>query len=270
MKYYLKLYIVAILFAILTTLTYGRGVNSGSRLIYMWGYGSSVMQLSAVANFIAIYFSVIFFHIFWGNYIYKQFCTGAIYYFSRCRNIKTWYIKKCLKLYIHTFGYLLTIIVVSVFTAFISNPEFVLDSTFVTMLMVYIIIQSLFVFSTTLGINIVSIKIASSNGFIYVESLVLFLVATFFVLGNQFFSDGIITKDKMQILKMNPISYIIFCVHSSKIKGINEIVNYYDIQFDLSQSILFYFILGGIILFLGVYVVTKHDFISENIENGGI
>lgn len=266
MRYYLKFMICAAFFGILNLLTYNN-LDNGVQVILLWCFGNTKLLMAEAGNFMMFYFPALFFHVFFGTYIYKHFCSGAIYYFSRCENSSKWFFKECMKLYLYVAGYLCILISSSMICAVITS-HIKIHNDIIPIFLYYFLIHSLFLFFTTLCINIVSIIISNSNGFIYIEGVILFCVATFFILGEKMFPEGIVSQDKMPVIIFNPISHIIFSVHSSHVNIINEEINIYNIDFELKNSIILFFILSVIIVIVGRIAVNKHNFIIENFENG--
>lgn len=267
MKYYLKFMICAVFFGILNLLAYSN-LDNAIQVILLWCFGNTKLLMAEAGNFMIFYFPILFFHVFFGTYIYKHFCSGAIYYFSRCENISKWFFKECIKLYLYVTGYLCILISSSMICAIITS-HIKIHTDVIPVFLYYLLIHSLFLFFTTLCINILSIIISNSNGFIYIEVIIFFCIATFFILGEKVFPEGIVPQDKMPVIILNPISHIIFSVHSSYVNAINTEINIYNIDFELNNSIVLLLILSIIIVIVGRIALDRHSFITENFENGG-
>lgn len=268
MKYYMKFMLCAVAFGILNTLIYGENMHTAEQVFLLWGFGQTSLLMAEAPIFISAYFPMLFFNVFWGTYIYKHFCSGSVYYFSRCKNITKWYMKECLHLYLYTLGYLGVLIASGMICA-LAVWHITLSASAMAGFIYYFAIHSLFLFSVTLCINIVSIWISDSNGFVYVEGAILFLIATFFFVGENAFPEDIVTPDKMWIIKVNPISHIIFSMHSSSIPALNEAINMYGVDFELNHSVALLLLLSVITVIAGRFSVERHNFINTNLENGG-
>ena len=129
----------------------------------------------------------------------------------------------------------------------------------------YIAIYSIYLLSTTLAINIVSILFGSNIGFAIVQGIVLLSVSILFILGN-YVKDNFITEKVKFLIKGNLIANLIFPFHSSKINSINNLINIKSIDFDLNYSILYYLIICIVVIVFGGYVVEKYEFIINNKE----
>jgi hypothetical protein len=133
----------------------------------------------------------------------------------------------------------------------------------------YLIIHSLFLFFTTLCINLIAILVSSSDGFIYVEGILIFSIATFFVVGEKYYHSVPTASSPLGLIKWNPISHIIFSIHSSSIASVDKLINKNGLDFDLNVSVAVYLILVLIAIIGGVIAVNKHNFMDSNLENGG-
>ena len=140
-----------------------------------------------------------------------------------------------------------------------------IDDGAVIIAIYYIAIYSIYLLSTTLAINIVSILFGSNIGFAIVQGIVLLSVSIFFILGN-YVKDNFITEKVKFLIKGNLIANLIFPFHSSKINSINNLINIKSIDFDLNYSILYYLIICIVVIVFGGYVVEKYEFIINNKE----
>ena len=140
-----------------------------------------------------------------------------------------------------------------------------IDDGAVIIAIYYIAIYSIYLLSTTLAINIVSILFGSNIGFGVVQGIVLLSVSIFFILGN-YVKDNFITEKVKFLIKGNLIANLIFPFHSSKINSINNLINIKSIDFDLNYSILYYLIICIVVIVFGGYVVEKYEFIINNKE----
>lgn len=258
----------AIFFGVLNTIIYGSGMQTDMQVFLMLSFGRTSLLMGDAANFISGYFPIFFFHVFFGTCIYKHFCSGSVYYFSRCKNLTRWFVKECGRLYLYVLGYLSILIASSMLCA-LAVWHIRLSTDALIGFAYYFAIHSLFLFFTTLAINVVSIFISDSKGFVYIEGALFFCIATFFVAGEKMFPNSVIAPDKMWILEINPISYLVFSVHSSRISALDEAINLYGMNFELNTSVVLFLLLSVITVIIGRFAVEGHNFINTNSENGG-
>jgi len=269
MKYYLRFLFIAAFWGILNFIFTMHGDSMAfSSIVLDGGFGNTVLVISDAGNFFLWYFPLLFFHVFFGTYIYRHFCSACIYFFSRCCNRTLWFLKECGILYVFSLLYLVILIVSGTLTVKLQTTVTFDKESFV-ILVYYLLIHSLFLFFTTLCINLLAILISSSDGFIYVEGILLFCIATFFVTGQEYYHSMPAASSHQGLIKWNPISHIIFSIHSSSIASVDKLINRNGLDFDLNTSIAVYAILILFAVIGGVIAVNKYNFMDSNQENGG-
>lgn len=210
------------------------------------------------------------FQILFGTYIYQHFCTASIYYFSRCQNRVKWFLKECTKLYVFAFIYPLLMVLSGTLVASISN-QIVFDRESILLFVYYVLIHSLWLFITTLLVNIIAIKLDSSTGFISIVGLQMLSISTLLLWKNVWpLDDAIHSAKHVLLLKLNPISHLILSWHSSSIKGINRWINYLQIDFPISQSILVFLSISLVVIIIGCLIVKRQEWIAMPKEGGTI
>ena len=140
-----------------------------------------------ISTFSFEYIPIFVFQILFATNIYKHFCSASIYFFSRNANRIKWYLKEVTNIYLEIlFIYMFTTIKI--------------DDGAVIIAIYYIAIYSIYLLSTTLAINIVSILFGSNIGFAIVQGIVLLSVSIFFILGNYVKDNFITEKVKFLII----------------------------------------------------------------------
>ena len=217
-----------------------------------------------ISTFSFEYIPIFVFQILFATNIYKHFCSASIYFFSRNANRIKWYLKEVTNIYLNSIIFL-TVICISEILFIYMFTTIKIDDGAVIIAIYYIAIYSIYLLSTTLAINIVSILFGSNIGFAIVHGIVLLSVSIFFILGN-YVKDNFITEKVKFLIKGNLIANLIFPFHSSKINSINNLINIKSIDFDLNYSILYYLIICIVVIVFGGYVVEKYEFIINNKE----
>lgn len=257
MKYYLKFVWVGIFCGVFCMLGYAVRNEEFfcSDIVLLFGMGEVNYFVQYLSNIAYWFTPLLFFQIFFGTYLYRHFCAASIYYFSRYPQRIKWFVKEVAYIYIFGIVYLISMIISGIISCtLISNVTF--DINVIKVLGVYLLIYSLYLFVTTLGINIVAILCNSNVGFMVVEGINMFFVAAFTIVGEFFAPEGVILKEYEWLLKANPIYYLIF--DSNK-----DLIDFY-------VSIILYLIFAVLLLCFGCFVINKHNFIETNKEIGGI
>ncbi len=269
MKYYLRFLFFAAFWGILNSVFAGNADSTAfSSIVLDVGFGNTVLVISDAGNFFLWYFPLLFFHVFFGTYIYRHFCSASIYFFSRCCNRTLWFLKECGILYAFSLLYLI-ILITSGTLAVKLQTTVTFDKESWIILAYYLIIHSLFMFFTTLCINLIAILVSSSDGFIYVEGILIFCIATFFVVGEKYYHSVPTASSHLGLIKWNPISHIIFSIHSSSIVSVDKLINKNGLDFDLNVSVAVFSLLVLFAVIGGVIAVNKYNFMDINQENGG-
>ena len=149
--------------------------------------------------------------------------------------------------------------------ASISN-QIVFDRESILLFVYYVLIHSLWLFITTLLVNIIAIKLDSSTGFISIVGIQMLSISTLLLWKNVWpLDDAIHSAKHVLLLKLNPISHLILSWHSSSIKGINRWIN-----FPISQSILVFLSISLVVIIIGCLIVKRQEWIAMPKEGGTI
>ena len=215
------------------------------------------------------YLPLIIFQIFYGTYIYRHFCSASVYFFSRYCSRTLWFLKETGVLYLFGLAYLIVMILSGTFITSFFTPVSA-GTTSWLLACYYLLIHSLFLLVTTLGINILAIVFTSNVGFMIIEGISLFSMASFAVLGKYFITEDILIDKYTWLLKINPFAHLVFSMHSSGINSVDRIINTKSISFDLNLSVLVFLMAAIIVTVCGCMMVSNHNFIESNKETGGI
>ncbi len=223
------------------------------------------------------------FHIIFGTYIYKKFCSASVYYFSRTENRTKWYLKETLMLYGMVICYLITFVGTGMIVAMVKKG-IKYDSESIWIFLYYLIIYSLFLFSTTLAINLIAIKISSVIGFGVIEGCLLTGITLFVLLGDYvekqvlLVTEAIPSIETLQeiessilsqyswLLKINPFAHLVFPIHSSQYDVVDLAINQKGILFDLNESVMYYAVLSAVVLTIGHYLIKNCEFLTNEKE----
>lgn len=203
------------------------------------------------------------FQVFMGVSIYKHFCTASVYYFSRCSKRKIWFIKETISVFLMALLYITVLVTIYILLSGINHP-IAMENGFWKILIVYIVINSLWLFITVVVINLLSIKLQDSSiGFIIVALIQFFLFWALYLwkIGYNIEFSGA-TPESIIILKLNPIAHLILSWHSSRITQLN--INFWNLKFDFIESIILFSIIALIVIVMGCVIIKKQDVISSN------
>lgn len=253
MRTYVKLLVVAVICGIMGTVAHASFVDECT-ILYILGYASlngSHANMAAVTDIPYAFMVYIFFQIFFGVYIYRHFCTASIYYFSRNSKRTSWYIKQLGQVMLFCVMYLL-VIQLSAIISGMCVTRVVYDAEMWKILAYYLVIYSLYLFASTVMINVLSIRFNNIVGFVVVELINAYSWVTFGLVG-QYIIHGGGNRLTALIMRYNMFSYLVFGIQESTM--------------DYVTCILVNLSLAIIAILLGAFVVNKYEFV-ENGKDG--
>ena len=204
-------------------------------------------------------FPLFVFQILLGIYMYKRFCSASIYYFSRCKNRIIWFLKESFALYPYTLLYLLVMIASATIETSFWHPVTFDKESFI-LGFYFLAIYSMWLFSTTLLINIIAIQFNNSSlAFSVVAGLQLTSMVLLLIWEGA-------SKALLFPLPLNPFSHLVLSWHSSYIHMVNERINQQSIPFDLNLSLLLLIVVVMVIIASGCVVVNRKEFIAVSKE----
>ena len=265
MKNYIKYILLGMLFGFIMCATAGTSELKLSDAILRLGFNDVILYPPFFVSMTYYFLPFLAFQIIFGTYIYRHFCSGSIYYFTRIKSRAGWFIKEILFLFIITILYVCAIICGAiVISALISNFSF--DASGFMLMIYYIAISGLFLFSTTLLINCLAILFTSNISFIIVEGIQIFFMAVLFLSRNVLPEEEI--ENNAWFLLYNPIAHIILPLHISRIEAIDEMLHRYDVPMDLNMSVILFAVLSVLFVFIGCIIVKNKDFITNGNQEG--
>ncbi|MFP3156469.1 hypothetical protein LQZ18_19030 [Lachnospiraceae bacterium ZAX-1] len=198
-----------------------------------------------------------------GIAIYRHFCTGSVYYFSRQESRRKWFLEECGKMAARIGIYFSIYLITSVMIPFLwFRPKASLE-VFAALfyILAYYILYTIFI---AIWINIFSILFGSQMGLSIVYGIQLVFVAILLLFEHTVSLQGI----GVWLLKLNPLANIILAWHSSNhiLKGW---IGAYPIEFDLNISILYLGLLVAVSLLAGAFIVEGQDISLQNREVSG-
>ncbi|MCD7727433.1 MAG: hypothetical protein LUH57_03695 [Ruminococcus sp.] len=222
-------------------------------------------------------FPLLLFQAIYGTHIYKHFCNASVYFFSRTNNKVKWFLKETLLLIPQIFVFLLSELLAGTALAMITN-NVIFDKTSIILLVYYLAITSLWLFLTSMLVNIISIKFTSSVGYGVVAGIELACMALFFTIRNKMFELGesrsiydvdLVAKNPV-LIKIDPLAHLNLSWHTSKIESVNKLISrYIGIDFDLNFSVVLFAAISVVVVIIGCIVAKNVEFIATNRETGG-
>ena len=220
-----------------------------------------------VGDAVQRYLPVMIAHVIFGTYLYEHFCSASVYYFTRTKKRKTWFVKESLKLYWNVLEYAFFLILPVVVMLFLRGDLQAPTGTDVFFLFYYLVIYSLFLFLAAELINIIAICTGSGAGFACVEFICLGGICSYLILGEIFFEEEYILTHP-ELIRYNPIAHIFLDIHSSRIPAVEADIGRLEHVFFLGDSLLLYVILALVLVVIGSLIVSKKEIYYAKPEGG--
>lgn len=193
---------------------------------------------------------------FLGTEIYRHFCTASVYVFSRWPHRLIWYSKEVTVI-------LMSVIVFQVLnigTTLITTDcryQIFYDLAGIGLLLYHLAIHSLWLFLTTLLVNLLAIFIGSDHAYLLVIGVQIGLISLMTFL----------KEDTLPIIRaINPISHLVIGWHSSRNILYSGVLKSTYPFLTLNNSLLLMTVGSVGITFLGAVIIKKHDLVILNLE----
>lgn len=231
-------------------------------------YDVSVSQ-GSILNFFYDLFPYLIFQILWGVYLYEEFCTASVYFFSRKDDKGRWYLGECLKLYLWGVVFLLCLVFVGMLFLVLLGGKITWDLPSLYILVAYILLYSVFLFATALFVNLLAVRIRSVYGLGVVVSLEFLAIAMYGVL-DKFMEltpeENNVTGKRLMALKCDPFSHLVFKWHGSILEKVNAITNEFQLSFWIEESVLVWTVAAAVIMIAGYFVIKQTELIENERE----
>ena len=286
MKYYLRFLIVAFFIGAVTFLLYGSNMPAvpATLVILDGSFQQALLTPDSLPVLLMHFLPLLLFQIFYGTMIYRHFCTASVYYFSRKTNRVKWFLPECGMLLLYALAYT-AVLLGSGFGIVAAFGKLQWNEGALPLMVYYLLIHTLFLFFTTLAINVLSILLTGNAAFLIVEAVCLVNVAVYSVLepvsrnaagyeAPAFVTPGYVEPnflaDWMWAIRPNFIANLNLSLHSKGIGVPEGLIDLKDLDFGLNGSILYFLVLSVVVIAAGCFIVVKHSFIESNKETGGV
>lgn len=208
-------------------------------------------------------FPVLLFQLLFGSFLYKEFCSVGVYIFSRCVNRSKWFIQKVSVLLLYALLYPLAMTAcTTTITAIFGDVRF--DLTSFILFLYYWLIYALWLFLTTLLINVLALKTDSGVAFGSIYGLQTCLILILFLWRDTLpLDDSLYAARNFKLLWLDPISHLIISWHSSSIPALDARIHAFDLPFDLNLSVLYFLILSVLAVITSYHIIKHHDMITS-------
>lgn len=204
------------------------------------------------------------FELYIGIELYRHFCTASVYVFSRTPNRSRWYIREVIEVAVAVFGYQIIKMFAAMSVTFL-HYKIEPDHFGFFLLVFHIIVYSLWVFTVSLLINLISIKYGSNNAFIWIVGIQIFMTA---LLELVQILESNLTLTKI-FLNVNPIAHLVVGWHTGTIKELKNSLEVTYIRLDFKVTLVTMLAISIFSVIVGMYLVSQHEFLILNANEEG-
>lgn len=204
------------------------------------------------------------FELYIGIELYRHFCTASVYVFSRTPNRSRWYIREVIEVAVAVFGYQIIKMFAAMSVTFL-HYKIEPDHFGFFLLVFHIIVYSLWVFTVSLLINLISIKYGSNNAFIWIVGIQIFMTALLELV--QIFESNL-TLTKI-FLNVNPIAHLVVGWHTGTIKELKNSLEVAYITLDFKVTLVTMLAISIFSVIVGMHLVSQHEFLILNANEEG-
>lgn len=226
------------------------------------------LSYNKLLSFAMRLFPSFIFELYVGIMLYQHFCTASVYVFSRYSHRVKWYVKEALHVWGMACIFYTLVLAATVLTA-VFRYEVQIDQAGILLAVYHFCIYSLWTYSITLAINLISLYIGSSNAYMWVTSIQLIGIALLNLI--EWFSQrsGGIASYK-SFLVWNPFAHLVLGWHSSNTATLRKVLTSESmtlpINMNLNASLILFLLLGIVVTTVGAFIIKNHDLLVSNSE----
>lgn len=180
-----------------------------------------IMKKKAIVLAMENLMFIVYFNLFFGNYIYNYFVKGSVFIFSRIQNRRKWFWRQSMQLYviciIFAFFYLLMQLVISIYSS-MQIP----DLECLKIFFIFWIAFSVILMMSTFCINLGSIKFGTVKAFLMTYMVIVVLMQL-----SIHFEDIPVLKNYYDLHIFNPMSAISLIMTKGKLLKLGAVVYYH-------------------------------------------
>ena len=257
-------------------LLFGGVVVPGSGNLYLYDIlkgiclPASDICLAFLIEYMLCMTPLFLFQMLFGTLLYGRYCTASVYYFIRQCHKGHWYFGELARLLGLAAVYVFSMAAVpTILQCLCRNLR--VDWISLVSLLYYLVIYTLYLFTTTLCINLCALYLGSAGGFSLLFAVQLFLVFTLLLWDRVLpLTEGEQCVRNARLLSFHPLSPLSLGWHTTALPGWNAVWNYYGTDFSLNQSFLTYWLAAICAAGVGYLCVRKNNILVGNRETGGI
>lgn len=227
---------------------------SGSR-----GEFSLGNTLTELLDFSMRMFPAYIFGAFAGTRVYRHFCTASVYVFSRYPYRLKWYSKEVMVVFVSV-ALFLVIQTGTAIAVTICRYQILFDEAGFGLLGYHIAIHGLWLFFTTLLINLLAIYVGSDSGYLSVVGGQIVLITML----------AFVEENSSAVIRaVNPISRLVIGWHGSENGLYSNVLRATYPHLNLNGSLLYMALISVLLILVGGAIIKKHDLLISNSETEG-
>lgn len=204
------------------------------------------------------------FELYVGIMLYQHFCTASVYVFSRYPHRIKWYMKEALRVWGMVCIFYALLLAATLLTA-VFRYKVQIDPAGILLIVYHFCIYSLWTYSMTLAINLISLYIGSSNAYVWVISIQLIGIALLNLI-EWFLRRSGEAASYQSFLVWNPFAHLVIGWHSGNTATLSQVLTSANMNVNLNASLILFLFLGTVVTITGALIVKNHDLLVSNSE----
>ncbi len=210
------------------------------------------------------------FNLIFGVYIYKNFCTASVYVFSRNSNRTWWFLKQCMQIALYGIVYMLLNLTGTLVITMIMHVTIKIDAGSLQLLILYFLVYTLWLYITTILINILAMYTNSASSFAVVSVIQLLLISLLGLFNTVFpIEDNPNPGRNIKMMLANPMAHLILGWHDNMSEAADNVKQVFNITINAEHTIVYYTVLAALVTIAGIISVNRYDIIISDHETGG-
>lgn len=261
-KYLILVFFLGILFSIYGTFSmYNSGiVPTLSGMVASMGFQDlGGCSMAGAMKYMVDLFPYFIFIIVFATYIYRHFCEGSVYVFSRCEKRGRWMCSEMIKLLLFSGAYVM-VLFLGRLTPMIIHSGIEMDELGWQLFIYFYVIMTLWLFQITLLGNILAIIFNSNVG-----TTIVCITQVISVVALALIDDMNLVGLEVMKLRLNLNAHLVIEWHG--VEGIaSSYLNKLDVALNFNESVGYVLLVTIVWIIVGMIVIQKMDIIQGNKE----
>lgn len=235
---------------------------SGSRGEFALGFSAAEL-ISFAMRQLPLYI----FELYFGIELYRHFCTASIYVFSRYPKRIRWYLTETILMAGNAAVFQVMMLAAVIGTSML-RYQVQADIAGVILLLYHFFIYFVWMYVTTLAVNLFAVLVGSSTSYSIVVGIQIVMTALLGCGDTMMRNLNAPESCREILMKLNPVSRLVIGWHKSGIVSVDAVLGYAYEYMRFKDSIILCILCCILVLAAGAVVVNRHELLISDSEMG--